>query len=278
MKRFFHNNGFLIVVAALLLAGLLAVGASFFGGDILTNVGEIIATPFRNLSSAVADWTKDRYDRAFRYDEMEAEVDALRRRVADLEQAAREGEDAIREVERLQSLLGLAEQRPELVYREGKVTRRASSNWDADLTVNVGTADGVAVNDCVIDQYGNLVGVVAETGLNWARVATIVDPDVEFGARVARTDEDAVLEGDFALMLEGTLRLAYLPVDTLLVSGDQVTTSGLGGIFPEGLMVGTVRSLYTEADGLSRSAVVVPAADLADIRYVYVITDFGGDS
>ena len=277
MKRFFRDNGFLIIIAALLLAGLLAVGASIFGANPLANLGEIIATPFRNLSASVTEWTRARYDRAFRYDELLAENDALKQHIADLEEAARAGEDAVREVERLQDLLKLAKERPELVYQDAKVTRRDSSNWDSDLTLNVGTREDVAVNDCVIDQYGNLVGVVIEVGYNWSLVATVLDPDVEFGARVARVDEDAVLEGDFSLMLQGELKLTYLPVDTRLVSGDQVTTSGLGEVFPEGLMVGTVRSLYTEADGLSRSAVVVPAADLADIRYVYVITDFGGE-
>lgn len=277
MKRFFRDNGFLIIIAALLLAGLLAVGASIFGANPLANLGEIIATPFRNLSASVTEWTRERYDRAFRYDELQAENDALKQHIADLEGAARAGEDAVREVERLQDLLKLAKERPELVYQDAKVTRRTSSNWDSNLTLDVGTREDVAVNDCVIDQYGNLVGVVTEVGYNWSLVATVLDPDVEFGARVARVDEDAVLEGDFSLMLAGELKLTYLPVDTKLVSGDQVTTSGLGEIFPEGLMVGTVRSLYTEADGLSRSAVVVPSADLADIRYVYVITDFGGE-
>lgn len=277
MKRFFHNNGFLIVIAALLLAALLAVGSSLMGFDPLADLGEIIATPFRNLSASITEWTRARYDRAFRYDELEAENDALKRRIADLEQAAREGEDAVRELERLQDLLGLAKERPELVYCEGKVTRRAVTGWESTLTLNVGTRDGVARNDCVIDQYGNLVGVVTEAGLNWCTVSTLLDPDVELGVRVARTDEDGVLEGDFTLMAEGRMKLTYLPTDTRLVAGDQVITSGLGGLFPEGLSAGTVRSLFTEADGLSRSAVVDPAADLAHLVYVYVIIDFGGE-
>lgn len=278
MKRFFHNNGFLIVLAALLLAGLLALGASFFGVNPLANLGEVIATPFRNLSSAVAEWTQERYDRAFRYDELQAEVEALRRRLADMEQSALEGEDAVRELERLRDLLGLSNARPELVYADAQVTRRSASNWEYNLTLDVGTRDDVALNDCVIDQYGNLVGVVVEVGLNWSLVSTILDPDVEVGARIARTDDNAILEGDFALMLEGEVKLSYLPADTQLVSGDQVITSGLGDIYPAGLMVGAIRTLYTAEDGLNRYAVVEPAADIENVRYVYVITDFGGEN
>ena len=73
MKRFFQNNGLLIVIAAVLLAGLLALGSSIFGVSPLTDLGEIIATPFRNLSAAVTEWTESRYDRAFRYEELQAE-------------------------------------------------------------------------------------------------------------------------------------------------------------------------------------------------------------
>ena len=277
MKRFFRNNGALIVVAALLLAGLLALGASILGVNPLTDLVEIVTSPFRSLSAGVAEWTQERYDRAFRYGEMEAELDALRQRLAEAEALAREGEDALKENERLKDLLGLAEERPELVYEDAEVTRRSSSNWESDLTINKGTSDGVALSDCVIDQYGNLVGVVTEVGVNWALVSTILDPDVEVGGRIARTDDDAILEGDFALMLAGELKLTYLPADTQLVSGDQIITSGLGDVYPAGLMVGTIRTLYTEADGLSRYAVITPAADIADIRYVYVITDFGGE-
>lgn len=51
------------------------------------------------------------------------------------------------------------------------------------------------VNDCVIDQYGHLVGVVTEASPYSSRVTTILDPALELGGRVARTDEDAVLEG-----------------------------------------------------------------------------------
>ena len=237
---------------------------------------EIVSTPFRAISSTVAEWAQEQYDRAFQYDALEQTNEELRRRIAELEELEREYQDAIREKERLENLLGLAEERPELTYEDAQVTRRTSSNWESNLTISKGSGDGVALNDCVIDQYGNLVGVVTEVGSNWALVSTVLDPDVELGGRVARTDDEAILEGDFALMLEGLLKLSYLPEDTQLVSGDQVITSGLGEVFPEGLVVGNVTGLFTEADGISRYAQVEPAADLDSVRYVYVITDFGG--
>lgn len=275
MKRFFHNNGLLLIIIAVLLAALLGIGAFFLGGSPLTNLAEILTTPFRAASSAVAEWAQDRYDRAFRYDQMEQANEELRQRLAELEGLEREYQDAIREKERLEDLLGLAEERPEFTYEDAQVTRRTTSNWESNLTIDRGSEDGVAVDDCVIDQYGNLVGVVTETGSGWALVATVLDPGVELGGQIARMGDDAILEGDFTLMLEGKLKLSYLPEEAQLVSGDQVTTSGLGEIFPAGLLVGRVAGVFTEADGVSRYAQIEPAADLDGVRYVYVITDFG---
>ena len=135
----------------------------------------------------------------------------------------------------------------------------------------------MALHNCVVDEYGNLVGVVSEVGDNWALVDTVLSPEVEIGGRIARTDDNAILEGDFTLMLQGMLKLSFLPADTQLVSGDQVVTSGLGGLYPQGLLVGSIRTLHTEEDGLSRYAEIQPAADVDNVRYVYVITDFGGE-
>ena len=275
MSRFFRNNGGLLLIAAVLLAGVLAVGAYILGFDPLTSALEVLTTPFRAASSAVANWTEEQYDRAFRYEELAAENEALRQRVAELERDAIAGQDAQRENERMKDLLGLAEERPELQYRDAAVVRRSSDNWRSDLTIDRGTLGGVEVNDCVIDQYGHLIGVVTEVSPNSSRVITILDPDLELGGRVARTDENAILEGDFTLMQEGLLRLSFVSEEAKLVTGDQVTTSGLGGVYPRGLVAGAVRSIIVEEDGVSRYAQVEPAADIAGVQYVYVIVDYG---
>ena len=275
MKQFFRNNGGLLLVAAVLLAAVVTVGAYILGYDPLSSALELISTPFRSASASVAGWMKDRYNKEFNYDQLAAENEALRQRVAELEKDAIAGQDAARENERMKDLLGLAEERPELQYRDAEVVRRSSSNWSSDLTINRGSTGGVKVNDCVIDQYGHLIGVVTQADLNSSVVTTILDPTLEVGGRVARTDEDAILEGDFTLMLDGLVRLSYIPEQAKLVTGDQVITSGLGGIYPSGLAVGSIRSLTVEEDGITRYAQVEPAADIAGVRYVYVIVDYG---
>ena len=274
MKDFFHNNRGLLVLAAVLLAGVVTVGAYILGYDPLTGALELLATPFRAASSALTVWAQEQYDKEFRYEQLVAENETLRRRVAELERDAIFGQDAVRENERMKDLLGLAEPRPDLQYRDAEVVRGSSSNWTSDLTIDRGTLSGVEEGDCVIDQYGHLIGVVTRADLTSSIVTTILDPTLSVGGRVARTDEDVVLGGDFTLMLQGLTRLSFLPEDFKLVTGDQIITSGLGGMYPSGLMVGTIRSFELEKDGITRYAQVELAADISGLRYVYVIVDF----
>ena len=274
MKDFFRKNGFILVLVAVMLAAALAATAALTGGNPLSGALRLVTTPLRSLSASAAQWLEERYDRAFRYDALEQANEDLRERVTELEQAAREGEDALRQNERYRDLLGLKRRRADFVFEEASVTQRTVSNWTSSRVLNKGEGDGVAKGDSVVDQYGNLVGVVTEVGRNSCVMSTLVDPEVEMGARVARTDENAILEGDFALMQDGRVKLSYLPDAAQLAVGDQVTTSGLGEVYPAGLVVGTVESLHTEPNGLDRYAVVKPAADLDGVRYVFIIKDF----
>ena len=274
MKQFFRNNGALILIAAVLLAAVLAVGAFILGGDPLADVLGVVTTPLRSLSSAAAEWVEDRYDRAFRYDALEESNEELKSRVADLEKLERDYEDAVRQNELYRELLGLAQKRSDFVFEEATVTQRTTSSWTRTATLNKGSKQDVEENDCVVDQYGNLVGIVTEVDYNSCVMSYITDAEVELGGRVARTDDAAILEGDFTLMLDGRLKLSYLPEDTELISCDQITTSGLGLVYPAGLVVGTIESIHTEANGLDRYAVVKPSADLEGQKYVFIIKDF----
>ncbi|MFR4560477.1 MAG: rod shape-determining protein MreC [Flavonifractor plautii] len=178
------------------------------------------------------------------------------------------------ENERLRNLLELQPKEWSCDKAAAMVTARSTSNWESTLTIGKGSAAGIAVDDCVVDEYWNLVGVVAEVGENWATVRTLVDSDTEMGGQLARTGGAAILEGDFALMGEGRLKLTYLPENSELIAGDLVTTSGRGGVYPAGLVAGPVEEVRTDASGMTRYAVIAPETDLDGLQQVFVITDF----
>ena len=94
---------------------------------------------------------------------------------------------------------------------------------------------------------------------------------MEMGGIITRTNSAGVLEGDFALMKEGRLKLSYLPDGAQLVAGDEVLTSGKGDVYPSGLVVGHVEEVLTDASGMTRYAVIVPETDLNSLEQVFVI-------
>ena len=263
MKDFFRHNGILILIAAILLALVTAVVSMLFGGvaDPLSNLVGILTTPVRNGITAVTNWAEEKYNDAFELEQMKEELAGLKQRNAELEAQAREAEAALQENERLRNLLELQPKEWSCDKAAAMVTARSTSNWESTLTMGKGSAAGIAVDDCVVDEY-------------WNTVRTLVDSDTEMGGQLARTGGAAILEGDFALMGEGRLKLTYLPENSELIAGDLVTTSGRGGVYPAGLVAGHVEEVRTDASGMTRYAVIAPETDLDGLQQVFVITDF----
>ena len=276
MKDFLRQNGILLLVIAALLSILIGVLSVVMGGvaDPLSNIVTTVTTPFRSGIAAAADWVEGVYGYVFHYGELEQELKDLRAQVGELEEKVREGEEARRENEQLRELLGFQTRRRGLTTEPVKVTARSNSNWASTLTLSKGSTDGIEAGDCVITETGVLVGVVSETGINWSTVSTIINTDTEIGGLVTRTYSAGVLEGDFALMNEGKLKLNYLPEEAQLVSGDEVLTSGRGEIFPSGLVVGRVEGVFTDPSGKTRYAVIEPEVTLDSLIEVFVIKEF----
>lgn len=277
MKDFFRRNGGLILIAAILLALVTAVVSTLLGGvaDPLSNVVQFLTTPARNGFNAVINWTEERYNDAFEREQLKQENEELKQRLAELEEKEREYEAALQENERLRNVLELRpKERSFDELESAMVTARSASNWASTLTLSKGSAQGVEVDDCVVDQYWNLVGVVAEVGENWCTVRTLIDSATEMGALISRTRGAAILEGDLALMGEGKLKLTFLPENSQLMSGDLVTTSGRGGVFPSGIVAGHVEEVRTDASGIGQYAVIVPETDLNSLKQVFIIKDF----
>ena len=276
MKDFFHKNGVLLLVIALLLSLLVGISSALMGGtaDPLSNAATTITAPVRSLVSNVLDWAEGVYNYVFRYEELNTELDTLRKQVADLEAQLRESGEAARENQQLRQLLRLQEKHQDFVFESARVTQRSTTNWESTFTLSKGSSAGVQAGNCVISETGALVGVVEEVGLNYCRVSTVINTDIEMGGICVRTDCAGILEGDFALMSQGRLKLSYLPDDAQLRRGDQILTSGQGDIYPPDLVVGRVEELRSDPSGMMRYAVLKPQARLDSLVEVFIIKEF----
>ena len=275
MKRPVNKFPILLLAIAAAVAVLMSVMTYVSATSaVLPDLAGIIASPFRAASASITRTVQGWVDYLTEFDALKAENEELKLRIAEMEAEVRQAKADRDENVRLRELLELRRQRRDLHWESARVVKQEASNWSSMLTVNKGTAQGVEVGDCVITEAGFLVGVVAEAGVNWSTIRTILDSDTSIGATVFRSGTNAVAEGDFALMSQGRLSLGYLGTDPDLMSGDLVVTSGLGGYYPSQIVIGYVEEVRTSDSGLAQYAVIAPEAELDGIAQVFIVTSF----
>ena len=241
----------------------------------VVNLAGIVTSPFRSAYTSIATWFNDKQNYYQDNTSLKAENAALRKQIAEMEAEIRQARLDSEENSRLKKLLNLRDERQDLSdFEAATVTEHTVTNWTSSLTLDRGTAHGIEVQDCVIDETGALVGVVSEVGYNWCTVLTIVDTDTSLGAQVFRTRDLGLASGDFSLMGENRLRLDYLPADSQLLGGDLVVTSGLGGYYPSGLVIGTMEEVRKDDSGAAAYAVLAPRVDFDQLAEVFIIKSF----
>lgn len=276
MKHFLREHGIWVLFAAAVIAVALALMSLFSNtSSPLTNLANTIAHPFRAAYTGIGDWFEDKRNYYKDTTALEEENAQLRQRLAEMEAEIRQAQSDREENARLRELLELRQQRRDLTDLESAtVTEHTVTNWTSSLTLNKGTDHGVEKNDCVMDETGALVGIVSEVGGSWATVLTLVDTDTSIGAEIFRTNDLCLAQGDFSLMGKNHLRLDFLPPETELLGGDLILTSGLGGYYPSGLVIGSVDEVQVDDSGAASYAVLTPAVDFDALTQVFIIKSF----
>ena len=273
MKNFFQKNGIMMLAAVTVVAVLLCVASALSSQTgFLQNAGGVIASPFRAVGSAVSGWFSSMSQRFEDVEALQQENADLKKENAELQRQLDQAKIDSEENQRLRNLLNLRQQRRDFTFESAVIVDRSLPSRFPNLLVN--GSSGIAVGNCVVDDQGNLVGVIREAGLNWSTITTILDTDSSLGARVFRTGEVTVAMGDLALMETGRLKLSYLEGESSLINGDLIVTSGLGGYYPSQLVIGSVEEIRTDDNGLTRYAVLAPKTDLDSLSEVFVITSF----
>ncbi len=279
MKEFFRKNGPRVAIAVIVLVLLVALSSMLLGGraGAVHNITGNISAPVKKAASAAVEWLEGIYGYIYEYDQLVAENNSLRAQLAEAQQAAVKAAEVEEENSHLRELLGFREAHTDYVLEPAKLISWSASNWSSDFTISKGSANSqqeIQVGDCVITEYGALVGIVVELGDNWCTVRSIVDSEISVGALVGQAQSAAMCIGDFALMQEQRLKLTYLTDGAQMVEGDAVLSSGKGENIPQGLVIGYIDSVMSEAGGMTLYGVVEPACDLGTLSSVFIVTDF----
>ncbi len=279
MKRFLTSAlARLAGVLALVLVGVMLYSATTGGlATIPATLTGIFITPIQSLTTQISNSVSGFFgqltgsgDLHERVEELEKENAALRQQLVDYDQMKQEN-DWYNEI------LGLHEEHSDYTFASGRVIGRDPSDAYGNFTISAGSNAQVAVNDPVITTDGELVGVVQEVGLTFSKVRTIMDPATKVASQVSRTGDTAYTAGSTVDQArQGRIHMTTLERSSGAAIGDYVITSGIGGVYPSGLLIGTVQNLTSATDGMTLDADIDLMADIFDLKQVMVITSFDG--
>lgn len=277
MKRFFRSKGFknLVVIAVVIFLGVLTATFTHKAASPITSALGTVFSPLQKLSAAISENLGElsvSFESASVYEEenkeLKKELEEYRKKLADYNEMKKK-------VDSYEEFYGIKKQNPDFEFSYGSVLSRDAADAYGSFTLNVGSKDGVEVDDPVI--YGEyVVGIVKKVNFSTCVVYTLIDPRVNIGALESGTREYGYVSGDAALYKDGLCKLSGLDASTSVVGGGIVCTSGAGGVFPDGLLIGRVKAVHNDDVSAGFYAEIKPFAELSKISDVFVITSFEG--
>lgn len=193
----------------------------------------------------------------------------LREENSKLQEEVRELEQLKSENNTLKEYLNLKNKYPDYATVPGYVIERSYSNYDKLIIINVGANDGIKEKMPVISEQG-LVGHIISVTDNTAKVQTIVDTASTVSANISTTNDSILLKG--TISNSNSIKATAIPVEATVLQGDSVITSGLGGIYPKGILIGTIKEVINTKNNMDRYANVTTATDFDRLETVLVIT------
>ena len=277
MRNFFRSTAFKILLAAVVVLLACVVAATAFAGgtSVLTKAVSAVFSPLERACTYVAEKIGGAAEGFVSAGAYRDRVEALERQVAEYQGMLVDYEKLQRQVESYESFLGVKEKNPDFQFVAGSLIGRDAADVFGSFALNCGSADGVSPGDPVISgEY--LVGVVSEVAPTTCVVLSICDPKVSAAAYEIRTGETGYTETTAAGGVDGVLKLTGLSRQTSIAPGGIVCTSGVGGVFPRDLIIGTVTAVREEEGDVSYCAEITPGVDVGELQDVFVITDFEG--
>ena len=277
MKRFFHSSSFktLVVIAVVVLLGVLCAAVSHNASSPFTTAVGTIFSPLQKLSAAIEENLGDVSSAFTSSSVYKEENEALRKELEEYRVKLADYDDMKKKVTAYEEFYGIKQKNADFKFSYGSVISRDAADTYNSFVLNTGSKDGVEVGDPVI--YGEyIVGIVRKVNYTTCVVYTVLDPRVNIGAFESATREYGYVSGDADLYKQGLCKLQGLDSSTSVVSGGIVCTSGAGGVFPDGLIIGEVTAVKSEDVSSAYYAEIKPFANVSEITDVFVITSFEG--
>ena len=265
--RHFQNKNFRVLVLTLIIILVISVMSLGNNSVVSTALNGAFKGLFQLSASATA--SADSVD----VQTLKEENEKLRQENAELREQLADYYNTKAENERLRKYYDLKKENPSYKIQPANIIRRDTNDDFYSFTLDIGSADGVGVNNAVITENG-LVGWVYKVDAATCKVKTILSPDTKAGAVDKQSGDSGIVSGNTYLCDQNLTALNTLAEDNKVKEGDMVVTSGTGGVYPGNLIIGKVKEIKTDSYDNSRYAVIEPYEDIRKITAAAVITDF----
>ncbi len=262
------------IVIGLVVLCLSVVAVTYARGYTITAIKDTffkVIQPAAKGVEAVGDWISDRRAHASQVSDLLAQIESLEEENNSLQASVQEQTDNRYELLRLRELLEMKNTYTDYEMVGANVIAKNGTNWFKTFTIDKGSNDGIATDMNVINGDG-LLGIVTEVGSDYAIVTSIINDSMNVAAVSQKTRDECYVGGDLSLLDEGYLRLFYIQENAEISEYDAIVTSNISSKYLPGLLIGYATQLETDANNLTQSGYLIPAADFSHIDEVLVIT------
>ena len=226
-----------------------------------------IATRFTNAGN----WVSGRIEFFREMNKLNDTVNALRDENAFLRVENIRLQEAQKENEKLSELLEIRNEYAQYPMVGAQIIGKDFSGWHDAYKINKGQRDGVMENMVALAPEG-VLGIVRESNHADAIVISLIDDRFSITAKASRTGDHGFVQGDIDLMGDGLSRMVNIDIDSEILPGDEILTSPRSLFFPPSLIIGRVREVNTDTNGLTKHAIIEPAVDLSRLETILIIT------
>lgn len=267
MRNILHNKNLKVLSITLVILTVMSV-LSLGGNSVITSaVNGFFKGLFQVTASATASADTPTYD------ELLQENETLKQENAELREQLADYYDVKEENEKLREYYDLKKENPSYKIQPATVIRRDTNDDFYSFTLDIGSSQGVSVNDPVITENG-LVGWVSQVDLGTCKVKTILSPDTKAGAVDKQSGDTGIVSGSTSLCDDNLTGFTKIAENNKIKEGDMIVTSGTGGVYPGNLIIGKVKEIKFNSYDTSRYAVIEPYEDIRTITSAAVITEF----
>ncbi len=278
MLRLIKSKIFILLIISIAL--LVTIGFSSMRNSRVNYISDIFSTilsPFQRFINSSGDKINDFFAHFDDIDRLRKENELLKQRIDELET---EREDLIEfkvKNEELRQALNIKDQYSDRESIGANIIAKDMGNWFNIFTIDRGTKDGMK-NDYPVVTSKGLVGRVMKADLFSSKVISIIDEDSSVSARLSKTSDLVIVKGDNKLKDQGLCIMEYIPADVDVAVNDSVETSGMGGIYPKGIIIGKVKEVRQRTNELDRYAIIEPSVDFKRLEEVLVLKEKNSNS